>query len=189
MTVPTERAVENGKAKFLGIFVVLFAVAFYVDVILGPAPSGIVQLIIQVGLVAYVWYRGSRGGITLVACILIALGAFLALAGAAQGQFETFHRAFVILTGILWSGSGIFLLTSLDVRAYLEHRSGRAIVAEDDERWGGSRGAQVVGSSCGVCAKRFASEMDAVLCEVCRAPFHARGCLASHAQNSGHGPK
>src|SRR5260370_10965749 len=115
--MPTARAVENGKAKFLGIFVTLFAVAFYVDVILAPGPSGVVDLIFQVGLVAYVWYRGSRGGITLVACILIALGAILALAGAAQEQVEAFHRAFVILTGILWSGSGGFLLPSLALRA------------------------------------------------------------------------
>jgi hypothetical protein len=140
-------------------------------------------------LVAYAWYRGSRGSIVLVASLLIALGAILALVGIGGDYKDVTQRAFVVLIGVFWSGSGVFLLTSLDVRAYLEHRAGRALVDEDDERLGESRGVQVVGASCPVCSKRFMSELDAALCEICRLPFHQRGCLASHTQSMNHGAK
>jgi len=186
--MPTERAVENGKAKFLGVFVPLLAVDLFVHFLLAPpTPTSVAQISLDVGLVSYAGYRGSRGSIVLVASLLIALGALVTLVGIAQDHSDGFHRTFIILVGILWSGSGVFLVTSLDIRAYLEHRAGRALVAEDDERLGASRGVQIVGRPCGLCTKRFSSELDAVLCDVCSEPFHPKGCLSSHAQSSGHG--
>jgi hypothetical protein len=114
------------------------------------------------------------------------MGGLVAIGAASGDTYSPGYRAFLAFYALSWAGVGLLLITSLDIRAYLDHRAGlRRDVAEDDERWGTSRGIQIVGRSCDVCRKRFASEVGAVICERCKTPFHDGACITAH-RNGAH---
>jgi hypothetical protein len=141
----------------------------------------VIQFLLQLGFVAYVYSRGSRSGIVFIGSMLILMGAVGAAAGVSV-EYGTFQRSFVLLVSVAWLAAGVFIMRSPDIRAFLAHRAGHplSVVAKDDERWGDSRGIQIVGRSCGVCSKRFLSERDAVVCTKCSIAFHEGGCITSH---------
>jgi hypothetical protein len=181
-----ERDVIRGRTKFLGVLGFLTVLGAIVDLGLDRRRTGIIPLALELAFAGYVWWRGSRSGTVFMGAVLIGLGGVVAIMALSGDTFSVAYRVFLAFYALSWTGAGLLLITSLDIRAYLEHRAGvrRRDVAEDDERWGASRGVQIVGRSCDVCHKRFAAEVDAVVCERCKTPLHDGACIAAHSKQA-----
>jgi hypothetical protein len=179
--VAVERDVEIGKAKFLGSLATLAILSAWINLGLDGTIKGNLRTLVQFGFISFVWWRGSREGLLIIGTVLLLIGIASAIGGYTS-DLEATHRAFVLFAAFCWTSSGILFITSLDVRAYLDHRVAirMQLADKNDERWGISRGVQIVGRACGVCDRRFAAERDAATCETCAGLFHTGRCLASH---------
>jgi len=180
-----ERDVARGRMRLVGVLGWLTVLGAVVNLVLDRSHSGMVPFALELAFAGFVWWRGSRSGALFMGAALICMGVIVAFGALSGDTYSSGYRAFLAIYALSWAGAGLSLLTSLDIRAYLDHRAGtRRHVAESDERWGTSRGVQIVGRSCDVCSKRFASEVGAVVCERCKAPFHDGACRAAHGKEA-----